>query len=192
MSSDSIARAGVIAAVYAAFTLLAIFTLQGLAWGPIQFRVSEAVTVLALFTKSAIPGLTLGCVIANLIAIPFTGVGALGFLDVVFGSIATCVGAIWMYRFRSRPLVALAGPVISNALIVPAYLPILVMGFGFYTIPFTTIDIEGVFIPMYIFGAIALLVGQGVVLYALGYPLQRALARIGIFKEREPGQEASA
>ena len=88
-----IARIGMIAAVYAAFTLITILFLGSLAWGPIQFRISEALTVLALFTFDAVPGLTLGCVIANVANMALSGTGALGLLDVVFGSLATCVGA---------------------------------------------------------------------------------------------------
>ena len=62
-----IAQAGVIAAVYGALTWLTLAFGGALAWGPIQVRVSEAVTVLALFTPAAIPGLTIGSIIANLL-----------------------------------------------------------------------------------------------------------------------------
>ena len=65
MKSQYIARVGVIAAAYAACTLIAMLFLGSLAWGPIQFRVSEALCVLALFTPAAVPGLTLGCALAN-------------------------------------------------------------------------------------------------------------------------------
>ena len=65
--TTAIARTGMIAAVYAAATLVALLALQGLAWGPVQFRISEAVCVLALLTPNAIPGLTIGCALANLI-----------------------------------------------------------------------------------------------------------------------------
>lgn len=74
--SKYVARAGVIAALYAALTLIAILFLQGLAWGPVQFRLSEAVTVVAVFTGAAVPGLTIGCLLANLIAIPLAGTGS--------------------------------------------------------------------------------------------------------------------
>ena len=63
-----LAQAGMIAAVYAAATLVALLLLQGLAWGPVQFRISEAVCVLAALTPAAVPGLTVGCAIANLMA----------------------------------------------------------------------------------------------------------------------------
>ena len=126
--SLGVARTGMIAAVYAAATLVALLALQGLAWGPVQFRISEAVCVLALLTPQAIPGLTIGCALANLIALVVNGTGALGMLDVVFGSLATCLGALWCWKMRERPKVAVLGPVIANALIVPAYLPLLLQG----------------------------------------------------------------
>ncbi len=185
--SSYVARAGMIAALYAALTLMAIVLLQGLAWGPVQFRVSEALTVLAVLTPAAVPGLTIGCVIANLLALTITGVGPIGLLDVVFGSLATLLGALWARHFRSRPLLALAGPVIFNALIVAAYLPILVKGFGFYTIPFTSISLEGAFLPMYLFGVIALGIGEAVVVYGLGLPLLGALRRLGVLAQDEGG-----
>ena len=76
-----VAQAGMIAAVYAAATLITLLALQGLAWGPVQFRISEAVCVLAVLTPAAVPGLTVGCIIANLMALAINGTGALGMLD---------------------------------------------------------------------------------------------------------------
>lgn len=178
-----IARTGMIAALYAAATLVALLALQGLAWGPVQFRISEAVCVLALFTPCAIPGLTAGCALANLIALAVNGTGALGLLDVVFGSLATCLGALWCWKFRQRPAVALLGPVVANALIVPAYLPILLQGMGFYTIPFTSISLDGAYLPMYLFGVIATGIGEALVMYVLGLPLFKALKRSGAAKK---------
>ena len=171
-----------IAAVYAAATLVALLALQGLAWGPVQFRISEAVCVLALLTPNAIPGLTIGCALANLIALAINGTGALGLLDVVFGSLATCLGALWCWKMRGNPKVAVLGPVIANALIVPAYLPLLLQGMGFYTIPFTTIALDGAYIPMYLFGLVATGIGEALVMYALGLPLLAALKRSGVAK----------
>ena len=117
-----VAEAGMIAAVYAACTLAALVLLQGLAWGPVQFRISEALVVLAVLTPAAVPGLTIGCIVANVANMVIAGTGALGLLDVVFGSLATLVGALWCRKFASRPAIALLGPVIANAVIVPAFL----------------------------------------------------------------------
>lgn len=182
MASDSslarterITHIAVIAALYAATTLACMLFLGGLAWGPVQFRLSEALCVLALFTPDAIPGLALGCAIANIINIPLSGVGTLGLLDVVFGSLASAVGAVVCWRLRDRPALAVLGPVLANAIIVPAYLPLMLQGLGFYTIPFTSISLDGAYLPMYLFGFVAIGVGEAVVLYALGLPLAKAL-----------------
>lgn len=181
MKSNYLARVGVIAAAYAACTLIALLFLGSLAWGPIQFRVSEALCVLALFTPAAIPGLTLGCVIANVMNIVISGTGMLGMLDVVFGSLATFAGALFTWKMRHHPLVALAGPVLANALIVPAYLPLLLQGVGFYTIPFTTISLDNSWLFMYLFGLVTTGVGEAVIMYVLGYPLARSLAKTPMF-----------
>ena len=152
-----VAEAGLIAAVYAACTLVALLLLQGLAWGPVQFRISEALTVL------------------------INGTGALGLLDVVFGSAATLIGALWCRKFAENPKLAMLGPVLANAIIVPAYLPILLQGLGFYTIPFTTISLDGAYLPMYLFGLIATGIGEAAVIYILGTPLLAALRRAKVF-----------
>lgn len=170
-----VAQSGMIAAVYTVATLVTLFLLQGLAWGPVQFRISEAVVVLAVLTPAAIPGLTIGCALANLISLVINGTGALGLLDVVFGSVATCLGALWCWKFREKPMLALLGPVLANALIVPAYLPILLQGLGFYTIPFTDIALDGLYLPMYLFGVVATGLGEALVIYVLGYPLLKTL-----------------
>ncbi len=172
-----ISQTALIAALYAAATLVALLFLQGFAWGPVQFRISEAICVVALYTPAAMPGLTIGCVIANLINCVISGTGALGLLDVVFGSLATLLGSIMCWKLRKRPALAISGFVLANALIVPAYLPILLEGLGFYTIPFTDISIDGAYLPMYLFGVIATGIGEAAVMYILGYPLSKLLAR---------------
>lgn len=110
-----------IAAVYAAATYLsAVF---GIAYGPIQFRFSEALTVLSLFTPAAVPGLTVGCILGN-ISSPF------GIWDIVFGSLATLLAALAARRLRNvtvkgLPLLSIIMPVVFNALIVGAEITIL-------------------------------------------------------------------
>ena len=179
-SAKRTARIGMIAAAYAALTLFALTMLGSLAWGPVQFRVSEALCVLALFTADAVPGLALGCAIANIANIALSGTGMLGMLDVVFGTLATALGAWFTWRNRRHPALAALGPVIANALIVPAYLPLLLQGIGFYTIPFTTISIDGAYPAMYAFGLIATGIGEAVVMCVLGLPLARALSRTSL------------
>lgn len=188
-SATTIARVGVIAALYASLTLATILFLGGLAWGPVQFRISEAACVLALLTPEAIPGLALGCAIANLANIVISGLGMLGMLDVVFGTLATFLGAWFTWHMRKRPVVALLGPVLANAIIVPAYLPLLLQGLGFYTIPFTDISLDGAYLPMYLFGLVATGLGEAVVMYVLGLPLFRALSATSLPQQLAPEDE---
>jgi len=174
-----VAHAGVIAAVYAALTLVVIQSPLG--FGPVQFRLSEAVTVVACLTPAAIPGLWIGVLVAN--AFMITQFGVLALFDVVFGSAATLLGAWWTWRHRERPVLALAGPVVANALIVPAYLPLMLegaTGVNFYRIPALGVDMSGAWWTMYLFGVVAIGVGQAVVVYGLGLPLLSALKRLGV------------
>ena len=135
--------------------------------------------VVAFFTPAAIPRLAIGSVVANLYSLVVTG-SPLALLDVVFGSLGTLLGAAWMWRFRNRTGLGLLGPVVSNALIVPAYLPLLVKGLGLYRIPLLGIDFEGKWLPMYLFGVVTVGIGQAVVVYGLGLPLLIALRRLGL------------
>lgn len=189
--AQRLARIGIIAALYAALTLATLLFLGGLAWGPVQFRVSEALVVIALFTADAIPGLTLGCVIANLANMVISGTGALGLLDVVFGSLATAFGAWFTWKNRNNMLLALLGPVFTNAVIVSAYLPILLQGLGFYTIPFTTIELDSSYPLMFLFGFITTGLGEAVVLYILGVPLARALKRSSLPQQLAPVESST-
>jgi len=180
--AQSITRIGLIAALHATVTIIVLFSMQYLAWGPVQFRLSEALTVLPLFFEEAVVGLTLGTFISNLIYALST-TGPLSLLDVIFGPIATFLGALWTYRLRRRNiLLALAGPIIVNALIVPAYLPFIFMALDIheavYSIPALGITAAGSFALMYVFGLAFVGLGQAVVVYALGLPLARILKRV--------------
>lgn len=175
MGCERIARIAMIGALYGATTLFCLLFLGNLAWGPVQFRISEALCVLALFTADAIPGLALGCAVANALNMVLGGVGVLGLLDVVFGSAATALGAWVTWRLRARPAVALLGPIVANMVIVPAYLPLMLTGLGFYTIPFTSISLDGVWPLMYLFAMVTCALGEAIVIYLLGLPLARDL-----------------
>lgn len=181
MRTRFIARAGMIAAIYAALTVLTMYLPFNLGWGLVQFRVSEALTVVACFTPAAIPGLTLGSAIAN--ALNPAATWPLSFLDVVFGSLATAIGALWTWRFRANRPLALGGPVVANALVVPAYLPIILAGLGLYQVPFLGISLEGAWLPMYAFGVVAVGIGEAAVVYGLGWPLLKALEKFGMGEE---------
>lgn len=174
-----ITQSGTIAATYAAATILTAQLLGGLAWGLIQLRVSEALTVLAFFTPAAVPGLALGSVIANAYNSVVTG-NPFGMLDVVFGSLGTLLAAVWTWRFRERTVLGLAGPVIANALIVPAYLPLMLKGYGLYKVPLLGLDVEGSWIAMYLFGVVSVGIGQAIVMYGLGWPFLGALRKLNL------------
>lgn len=103
-------QAAMIAAIY---TVLTIFiSAFGLASGAIQVRVSEALTILPYFTPAAVPGLFIGCLISNIIT------GCLP-MDVLFGSLATLLGALGTYFLRKYKYLAPVPPIIANTVIIP-------------------------------------------------------------------------
>ena len=117
-SVTTIVQAAMIAALYVTLTFLA--NALGLANHAIQVRFSEALTILPVFTPAAVPGLFIGCLIGNILG------GAI-LPDIIFGSIATLLGALFTYKlFGNRPLLAPLPPIIANTLIVP-----LVLRFGY-------------------------------------------------------------
>ena len=105
-----ITQAAMVAAIYVVLTLF--ISAFNLASGAIQIRISEALTVLPAFTPAAIPGLFIGCFISNLIS------GGL-ILDVIFGSLATLIGACGTYLLRKWKWAVPIPPILSNVLIVP-------------------------------------------------------------------------
>jgi len=105
-----ITQSAIIAVLYIALTLVS--NAFGLASGVIQVRLSETLTILPMFMPSAIPGLFIGCLIANFMC------GSL-LLDVIFGSIATLLGALGTYYFGKNKWIAPVFPIISNTVIVP-------------------------------------------------------------------------
>ena len=109
-----ITQAAVIAALYVALTYVS--NSLGLAYNAVQFRLSEILSVLPVFTPAAIPGLVIGCVIAN-ISSPF------GIADIICGSVATLLAALCSYalknvKFRGVPVLATLPPVLFNGLII--------------------------------------------------------------------------
>lgn len=112
-----ITQAAMIAAIYVVLTLL----FRPVSFGEIQVRISEALTILPLFTPAAVPGVFAGCLIANII-----GGGILP--DIIFGSLATLIGAVLTYRLRERtPFLAPLPPIAANTVIVPF---VLFYGYG--------------------------------------------------------------
>jgi uncharacterized membrane protein len=119
-----------IAAMYVVLTLIA--NALGLASNPVQVRLSEALTILPVFTPAAIPGLFIGCLLANYI----TGCAV---WDIIFGSLATLLGAIGTYYLRKNKYLAAASPILANTVIVPFILQYVYqfeggIGFFFFTV----------------------------------------------------------
>lgn len=109
-----LAQSAVIAAAYVVLTWLP--ALANLAYGPVQFRISEALTILPVFTPAAVPGLALGCLLSNIIS-------GYGVYDMVFGTLASLLAALLTraarnVRFRGVPVLAPVPPVVVNALVV--------------------------------------------------------------------------
>lgn len=141
-----ITQAAIIAALYVVLTL--VISAFNLASGAIQVRISEALTILPFFTPAAIPGLTIGCFISNLVT------GCMP-LDVVFGSLATLLGAIGTWLLRKNKWLAPLPPIIANTIIVPF---VLVYVYGLEgAIPFFMLTVgAGEVISCYILGMILL------------------------------------
>ena len=154
-SPRMIARAALMAALYTALTYLQNFLIPNSATWAIQFRASEALCVLAMFTPAAIPGLAVGCFVFNL-----TFAGALP-LDMVVGTAATLLCALSMWQLKKLPLLAFAMPAIFNALLVGWELTVYIGG-GF------------------LLNATYVAIGELAVVYSLGWLLWGTLKRRGI------------
>ncbi|ADU27554.1 QueT transporter family protein [Ethanoligenens harbinense] len=143
----AVTTGAVIAALYAALTLL----FQPISYGPLQFRISEVLTVLPFFTPAAIPGLFVGCMFANIAS-------SLGPVDIVVGSAATLLAAWLTYKMPTKWLAPLP-PVICNGVIVG-----LELYFVFHAPLLLTI------------GSVAF--GEAVVCFAGGIPLMLGLGKV--------------
>ena len=104
-----ITQAAMIAAIYVVLT----YIFAPFSFGEIQVRISEALTILPVFTPAAIPGLFVGCLLGNMLG------GAL-LPDIIFGSLATLIGAFFTWKLRNaHPFLAPVPPILSNTIIVP-------------------------------------------------------------------------
>lgn len=116
MSTKRFAKIAMVAAVYAAVSLV----FAPLSYGPIQVRFAEALTMLPLIWQPAIPALTLGCFITNLIG---TAMAVTGPIDIVVGTLATFLAAVCTWKLREKltagiPLLSILMPVLFNAVLV--------------------------------------------------------------------------
>jgi len=106
-SANYLATAAIVAAIYAALTLL----LSPISYGIMQVRLSEAMVILCVYTPAAVPGLFVGCFFANLM-------GTGGIVDAIFGSLATLLGALGIRALRKRPALGLLVNVVVNGIAI--------------------------------------------------------------------------
>ncbi len=162
-----IIHSALIAAAYVGLTFLS--NVFGLAYLPmlIQLRVSEVLTILPVFTPAAIPGLTIGCFIANF--------ASFNWVDIIFGTVATLIAAVLTYllknvKFKNIPLLAFAPPVIIYAFIIGLEIAVFFLPEGF--------SIYGFLISGFQVG-----IGQIIVCYGLGIPFYLTVSKYNIFQK---------
>ena len=157
---------GIVAALYVVFTA----PFANIAYGPIQVRIAEVMTVFPIFSGGMIPGATLGCFIANLI-----NPGNLGPVDIIGGSLATLIAGILSYIIgKKNKWLGLIPPIVVNGIIVGGYLPFLLVD------PGSTVTFEAVIISM-----LSVAGSEAVLLLVLGIPLILAIEKTGL-KNRLP------
>ena len=149
LTTRSVCLSAMIAALYAALTLL----LAPISYGAIQCRISEAMTLLPILLPQAIPGLVIGCLVANLLS-------PVAIWDVIFGTLATLIAALGTYWLRKKPLLAALCPVAANGVIVGVMLAV------FYALPLWLTMLE-------------VAVGEAVAV-ALGFILLAALRKVDL------------
>ena len=160
-----LAQAAVVAALYTAVTLAP--GISAVSFGPFQFRVAEALTILPALTFAAVPGLAVGCVLANAGGL-MIGANIAGAWDILVGSAATFLAALCSnrlrgYRVKNVPLLSALPPVLFNGLIVGAELSLMLK------------------LPLWAtVGEVAL--GELVAVAALGLPLVTLLRKMKIFQ----------
>jgi len=156
-TTRSLTRAGVIAAIYVVLTMI----FQPISFGAIQFRIAEALTLMPILTADAVPGLFIGCLLANLLG------GGVWF-DVVLGSIATLLAALCTRKFRDKPFLAAIFPTIFNGLIVGP-----VVYFAYVRAPGDPVSL-----PTLLFNMSTVALGELVVCYILGLPMIYGLKKL--------------
>ena len=163
-TTHQLATAGVIAALYAVLAYFA--SVFGIAYGPIQCRFSEALCVLPFLFPAATPGLFVGCLVANLLS-PY------GALDIIFGSLATLLAAVWTQHTHHKWLAPLP-PVLCNAVIVGAVISFQETGF------------TGAFAGAFAYNAVTVGVGEAIACYVLGGVLLTVLPKVPALRRQMP------
>lgn len=152
---------GLIAALYVVFTA----PFANIAYGPIQFRIAEVLAVMPIFSAATIPGVTIGCFLANLL-----NPNNLGPVDIIGGTLATLIAGCSSYIIgkKNRPL-GIIPPIVANGLIVGGYLPFLLVD------PGSTVTIRAIGISM-----LSVAGSEAVLLVVLGLPLIALIAKTKI------------
>ena len=161
-STRQIATAAIIAALYTVMSLLS--SIFGLTYGPIQCRFSEALTVLPFFLPEAVPGLFVGCLVTNLMS-------TVGPLDIIFGSMATLLAALWTAKMPNKFLATLP-PVICNMVLVGA------------EIAWFSTQEGAAFWPAFAFNSLTVGIGEAAACFILGSLLLWVLPRVPALKGR--------
>ena len=159
--------AAMVAALYAVMGYFG--NIFGLTFGPVQFRFAEALTVLPFLFPSTVPGLFVGCLIVNLLS-PY------GPLDIVVGSAATLIAALWTSKIKTKWFAPLP-PVVCNMVLV-----------GF-TIGWAEANgFTAAFPTAWAWNGLTVGLGELVVCYVLGLPLLALLPRLGLFQDKAAGR----
>ena len=149
---------GIVAALYIVLT----YFLAPISYGPLQARISEAMTVFPIFSFNMIPGLTIGCLVSNLI-----NPDNLGPVDIIGGTLATLIAGIFSRIIGKKNMwLGIIPPVVSNGIIVGGYLPFLL---------FDTVTWQEVLFTMLTVAA-----GEAAVLIVLGLPLVAVIGKTGL------------
>lgn len=166
----TICFAGLVAAVYAAVTL----ALAPIAFGNIQCRIAEALTLLAILCPQAVGAVTLGCFISNLIGV-FMGVNILGVVDVFAGTLATLMAGIISYRARkirvgNIPWLSVLAPIVMNGLVIGAEL-------AYVLAP------EGAYWTFFAINTLEVAAGEAIACIVLGLPLVLRLEKLNVIEK---------
>lgn len=149
---------GIAAALYIVLT----YFLAPISYGPVQARISEAITVFPIFSFNMIPGLAVGCLVSNLI-----NPDSLGPVDIIGGTLATVIAGIFSRIIGKKNMwLGIIPPVVSNGIIVGGYLPFLL---------FDTVTWQEVLFTMLTVAA-----GEAAVLIVLGLPLVAVIGKTGL------------
>ena len=169
-STRFLVTGALVAALYVLLTYVS--AALNLAYGTVQFRLSEALTVLPVVSGAAVPGLVIGCLLGNLTS-PY------GLVDIICGTGATLLAAVGSrlfarLRLRGTPVVSLLMPIVCNAVIVGAEI--------------TFLAPEGFALPAFLSAALSVAAGEAAVVALLGMPLLLFLQKSGLDPHLDAGK----